>query len=90
MWYGVPDSGAQDFEDLIKTEAPELFTKEPSLMHQLVTTLSPKLLYDKGVPVSYIPFNRIKRGGINWKNLLFPQPNSQNFCSQLFSIIPNS
>ena len=52
MWYGVPDSGAQDFEDLIKKEAPELFTKEPSLMHQLVTTLSPKLLHDKGVPVS--------------------------------------
>ena len=52
MWYGVPDSGAQDLEDLIKTEAPELFTKEPSLMHQLVTTLSPKLLHDKGVPVS--------------------------------------
>ena len=52
VWYGVPDSGAQDFEDLIKKEAPELFTKEPSLMHQLVTTLSPKLLHDKGVPVS--------------------------------------
>ncbi|XP_063674608.1 lysine-specific demethylase 5B-like isoform X1 [Bolinopsis microptera] len=51
VWYGVPDSGAQDFEDLIKKEAPELFTKEPSLMHQLVTTLSPKLLHDKGVPV---------------------------------------
>ena len=62
MWYGVPDSGAQDFEDLIKKEAPELFTKEPSLMHQLVTTLSPKLLHDKGVPVSTVyshPFYNI-------------------------------
>ena len=51
MWYGIPDSGAPDFEDIIKKEAPELFTREPSLMHQFVTTLSPKLLFEKGVPV---------------------------------------
>ena len=41
-------------EEIIKKEAPELFTKEPSLMHQLVTTISPKTLYDKGVPVSTV------------------------------------
>ena len=52
VWYGVPDSGAQDLEQIIREEAPELFTKEPSLMHQLVTTISPKKLKDKGVPVS--------------------------------------
>eukprot|EP00116_Pleurobrachia_bachei_P001751 sb/3462013/ len=46
VWYGIPDSGAPDFEDIIKKEAPELFTREPSLMHQLVTTLSPKLLFE--------------------------------------------
>ncbi|XP_014675758.1 PREDICTED: lysine-specific demethylase 5C-like [Priapulus caudatus] len=50
-WYGVPSRDADQFEAVMKAQAPELFEAQPDLLHQLVTTLHPNLLMTKGVSV---------------------------------------
>ena len=50
-WYGVPGSAAEEFEQAMKEQAPELFDAQPDLLHQLVTIMSPTLLMNHGVPV---------------------------------------
>ncbi|KRZ58734.1 Lysine-specific demethylase 5A [Trichinella nativa] len=50
-WYGVPGSDAELLEQTIQTMAPELFHKQPDLMHQLVTLIDPLLLRKHGVHV---------------------------------------
>ncbi len=51
-WYGVPSSCAVALEQTMKDVAPELFEKQPDLMHHLVTILSPNELMKNGIPVS--------------------------------------
>lgn len=51
-WYGVPSSFAVSLEQTMKEVAPELFEKQPDLMHHLVTILSPNELMKNGIPVS--------------------------------------
>ena len=51
-WYGVPSSFAVALEQTMKDVAPELFEKQPDLMHHLVTILSPNELMKNGIPVS--------------------------------------
>lgn len=51
-WYGVPSSFALSLEQTMKEVAPELFEKQPDLMHHLVTILSPNELMKNGIPVS--------------------------------------
>ncbi|CAB3255151.1 unnamed protein product [Arctia plantaginis] len=50
-WYGVPSSKAEQFEAVMKAEAPELFQLQPDLLHQLVTIMNPNILMKAGVPV---------------------------------------
>ncbi|XP_071961642.1 lysine-specific demethylase 5A-like [Antedon mediterranea] len=50
-WYGVPGSYAEDFETVMKSNAPELFEAQPDLLHQLVTIISPTVLRKNNVPV---------------------------------------
>ncbi|XP_047123479.1 lysine-specific demethylase 5A isoform X1 [Hydra vulgaris] len=50
-WYGVPASEAEKLENCVKSIAPELFEKNPDLLHHLVTTCSPMTLMNYGVPV---------------------------------------
>ncbi|XP_065573719.1 lysine-specific demethylase 5D-like isoform X2 [Artemia franciscana] len=50
-WYGVPGGEAELFEESVKKLAPELFTNQPDLLHQLVTQVNPNNLIDKGVPI---------------------------------------
>lgn len=50
-WYGVPGSEAENFEQSMKSAAPELFQSQPDLLHQLVTIMNPNVLMDAGVPV---------------------------------------
>jgi hypothetical protein len=47
-WYGVPGGEAEIFEESVKKLAPELFTNQPDLLHQLVTQVNPNNLIDKG------------------------------------------
>uniref|UniRef100_A0A146KQ53 [histone H3]-trimethyl-L-lysine(4) demethylase n=1 Tax=Lygus hesperus TaxID=30085 RepID=A0A146KQ53_LYGHE len=50
-WYGVPGSRANDFETTMKQAAPELFSSQPDLLHQLTTIMNPNVLMEAGVPV---------------------------------------
>ncbi|EFX69009.1 hypothetical protein DAPPUDRAFT_301194 [Daphnia pulex] len=50
-WYGVPGDGAVEFEEAMKSAAPELFKSQPDLLHQLVTIMNPNILMDAGVPI---------------------------------------
>lgn len=50
-WYGVPGTEAENFEQSMKSAAPELFQSQPDLLHQLVTIMNPNVLMDAGVPV---------------------------------------
>lgn len=40
-WYCIPESNCHQFEVLMKNLAPDLFIRQPDLLHQLVTLLSP-------------------------------------------------
>lgn len=46
--YGVPGSAARRFEDVMRTSAPERFSEERDLLHQLITLLPPSLLAAQG------------------------------------------
>jgi hypothetical protein len=50
-WYGIPGDDAAAFESAIKSEAPELFEQQPSLLYQLVTMMNPGRLTAAGVKV---------------------------------------
>jgi len=51
LWYGIPASSAEKFEQTMKTKLPELFQRHPNLLHLLITQLSPRTLVEYGVPV---------------------------------------
>lgn len=44
IWYSIPEYSSSNFDKLMKNLAPDLFDKQPDLLHQLVTLISP---YDK-------------------------------------------
>ncbi|XP_033647980.1 lysine-specific demethylase 5A-like isoform X1 [Asterias rubens] len=50
-WYGVPGKSADQFEQVMKEQAPELFDAQPDLLQQLVTILSPTILMKNDVPL---------------------------------------
>lgn len=50
-WYGVPGEYSSAFEDAMRSEAPDLFEQQPSLLFQLVTLMSPARIIKAGVPV---------------------------------------
>ena len=52
-WYGIPSSYADQFESLMKRSAPDLFKKQPDLLHQLVTLINPAELVRNGIPCVY-------------------------------------
>lgn len=50
-WYGIPGEDALKFEAALKANVPDLMEKQPNLMFQLVTMLSPQTLLKFGVRV---------------------------------------
>lgn len=50
-WYGVPGHDADKFEAAMKSEAPDLFERQPSLLYQLVTMMNPGRVKEAGVDV---------------------------------------
>lgn len=52
-WYGIPESSSGNFEYYMKQKAPHLFEKQPDLLHQLVTLISPFELIENGVNCYY-------------------------------------
>ncbi|GAV48655.1 hypothetical protein ZYGR_0N00590 [Zygosaccharomyces rouxii] len=41
VWYSIPEGSCDRFNQLMKDLAPDLFEKQPDLLHQLVTLISP-------------------------------------------------
>lgn len=41
VWYSIPEGSCDKFNQLMKDLAPDLFEKQPDLLHQLVTLISP-------------------------------------------------
>lgn len=73
-WYGIPSFDADRFEKLMKDSAPDLFQKQPDLLHQLVTLLSPMTLVKNGIKCVYadqgpnefiITYPRVYHAGFN-------------------------
>lgn len=73
-WYGIPSSHADAFEALMRESAPDLFRRQPDLLHQLVTLMSPSRLVEKGIPCVYadqgpnefvVTFPRVYHAGFN-------------------------
>jgi len=51
LWYGVPGGASAQFEEVMRTHLPELFTKTPNLLYLLITQFTPRILKENGVPV---------------------------------------
>jgi len=50
-WYSIPSQYAEKFENYMKGLAPDLFAKQPDILHQLITLVSPTELIEKaGIP----------------------------------------
>lgn len=56
-WYGIPSLFADKFEKLMKDAAPDLFKRQPDLLHQLVSLMSPMQLVANGIPCVYADQN---------------------------------
>lgn len=52
VWYSIPEHGCEKFNHLMQQIAPDLFEKQPDLLHQLVTLIAP---YDKRFQEANIP-----------------------------------
>lgn len=73
-WYGIPSEYADKFEQHMRSLAPDLFQRQPDLLHQLVTLVSPSELVKIGIPVVYarqgpnefiVTFPRVYHAGFN-------------------------
>ncbi|OBA22297.1 JmjC-domain-containing protein [Metschnikowia bicuspidata var. bicuspidata NRRL YB-4993] len=73
-WYGIPSAYADQFEKYLRSLAPDLFQRQPDLLHQLVTLISPSKLALIGIPCVYadqnpnefvITFPRVYHAGFN-------------------------
>lgn len=73
-WYGIPSAYADKFEQHMRSLAPDLFQRQPDLLHQLVTLISPSELVKIGIPAVFarqgpnefiITFPRVYHAGFN-------------------------
>lgn len=73
-WYGIPSLHADAFEKIMRASAPDLFRRQPDLLHQLVTLMSPCKLAEKGIPCVFadqgpnefvVTFPRVYHAGFN-------------------------
>lgn len=73
-WYGIPLNYADRFEEYMKNMAPDMFKKQPDLLHQLVTLVNPETLVKAGIPCCYadqrpgeyvITYPRVYHAGFN-------------------------
>uniref|UniRef100_F1KQT2 [histone H3]-trimethyl-L-lysine(4) demethylase n=1 Tax=Ascaris suum TaxID=6253 RepID=F1KQT2_ASCSU len=51
IWYGVSGLDGAHFDDVVKGLVPDLFEKQPDLLHHMTTTVNPAVLLHKGVNV---------------------------------------
>jgi len=49
LWYGVPESSREQFDKVVKEKCALLFKKDPNILFDVVTMVSPAYLKQKGV-----------------------------------------
>ncbi|KAH3664398.1 hypothetical protein WICMUC_005783 [Wickerhamomyces mucosus] len=73
-WYSIPESFSEVFEAYMQNLAPDLFAKQPDILHQLITLVSPDNLIRNGIscfaanqnPGEYIiTYPRVYHAGFN-------------------------
>eukprot|EP00698_Gefionella_okellyi_P013409 TRINITY_DN366_c0_g2_i1.p1 TRINITY_DN366_c0_g2~~TRINITY_DN366_c0_g2_i1.p1 ORF type:complete len:752 (-),score=168.40 TRINITY_DN366_c0_g2_i1:27-2282(-) len=87
LWYGVPGSAAEQFEEAMRKLNPQLFARTPHLLMGLVTATPPGALSSMGIPIvravqnpgdCVITFPRAYHAGFN---LGFNVAEAVNFAS---------
>lgn len=53
LWYGVPESHKEKFEKAVKTKIALLFKKDPNLLLDIVTMISPSYLVSQKVILGF-------------------------------------
>ncbi|KAK0412821.1 hypothetical protein QR680_006430 [Steinernema hermaphroditum] len=51
IWYGIAGADGEKFDDIVRELVPDLFAKQPDLLHHMTTQLNPSYVMRKGVPV---------------------------------------
>jgi histone demethylase JARID1 len=59
LWYGIPESCRENFERAIKEKCSLLFKKDPNILFDVITMVSPAYLTSQGVKV----FKTLQRPG---------------------------
>jgi len=49
VWYSIPDSSCTKFQDYLVSTTPDLFLRQPDLMHHLTSLVSPDILTQNGI-----------------------------------------
>lgn len=51
VWYSIPERDTATFDEMMKSISPDLFERQPDLLHQLITLISPysKRFTDSGI-----------------------------------------
>ena len=49
LWYGVPESSREKFDRAVKEKCSLLFKKDPNILFDVVTMVSPAYLQSQGV-----------------------------------------
>ncbi|GMM55675.1 histone demethylase [Maudiozyma humilis] len=49
VWYSIPDSSCTKFQNYLAETTPDLFVRQPGLMHQLTSLVQPDLLVRNGI-----------------------------------------
>jgi len=52
-WYGIPNSSKEGFDLALKNFMPKRFKKNPDILYQLITLLSPSYCMEQGVHVNH-------------------------------------
>lgn len=53
LWYGVPESDREKFEKVVKTKIALLFKRDPNLLMDIITMVSPHYLVQQKVRLTY-------------------------------------
>jgi len=51
LWYGVPESQREKFDQVVKEKCALLFKKDPNILYDITTMISPAYLILNGVKV---------------------------------------
>ena len=51
LWYAVPESHRENFERAVKDKCSLLFKKDPNILFDVITMISPAYLQSQGVKV---------------------------------------